>query len=81
MKKVDEKKTLEYAVAFYLQGNKGVNFSIGKRLYTYVDTVYDYKTINLCNTIVVLYDYTSRKYISIPVDHHPLGNKEITILN
>lgn len=75
-KKVDEKRTLKYAVAFHLQGNKGVNFSTGNRLYTYIDTVYDSNT----NTIVVLYDCTSMKYVAVNVDNDPIGNKEITIL-
>lgn len=79
-KKVDEKKTLRYAVAFIFCNTTNVNFSIGNKIYDYINTVYDHNSINGANTIAVLYDYNCMKYIAVNVDKDPMGNKEITIL-
>ena len=40
-KKIDEKKTLKYAVAFYFCTSGKVNFMLGKKMYQHINTVYD----------------------------------------
>lgn len=80
-KKVDDKKTLKYAVAFVLSNTTNVKFSIGNRIYEYINTVYDHNSMDGVNTIAVLYDYKNLKYIAVTVDKDPMGNKEIAILN
>lgn len=80
-KKVDEKKTLRYAVAFIFCNTTNVKFSISNKIYEYINTVYDHNSMNGPNAIAVLYDYKYMKYIAVNVDKSPVGNKEITILN
>ena len=63
-KKVDEKKTLKYAVAFYFCTSGKINFMLGNKMYQHINTVYDYK---------------AQKYEVLNVDTE-IGNKEITIL-
>ena len=79
-KKVDEKKTLKYAVAFIFYNTTNVIFMIKDRLYEYINTVYDHDMMNGANTIAVLHDLKYMKYIAVNVDKDPIGNKEITIL-
>ena len=40
-KKIDEEKTLKYAVAFYFCTSGKVNFMLGNKMYQHIDTVYD----------------------------------------
>lgn len=40
-KKVDEKKTLAFAVAFYFNTSEKVNFMLGNKMYQHVNTIYD----------------------------------------
>ena len=40
-KKIDEKKTLKYAVAFYFCTSGKINFMLGNKMYQYIYTVYD----------------------------------------
>ena len=40
-KKVDEKKTLKYAVAFYFCTSGKINFMLGNKMYQHINTVYD----------------------------------------
>lgn len=79
-KKVDEKKTLRYAVAFIFCNTTNVNFSIGNKIYDYINTVYDHESMNGANTVAVLYDYSKTRYMAVDVDHDRIGSKEITIL-
>lgn len=67
-KKVEEKKTLKYAVSFIFYNTTNVRFMIKDRLHEYI------------NTIAVLHDLKYMKYIAVNVDKDPIGNKEITIL-
>ena len=39
-KKVDEKKTLKYAVAFYFCTSGKINFMLGNKMYQHINTVY-----------------------------------------
>ena len=79
-KKVDDKNTLKYAVAFIFHNTTNVKFSIGNKIYEFINTVYDHYSMDGANTIAVLYDYNCMKYIAVNVDKDPMGNKEITIL-
>ena len=40
-KKIDEKKTLKYAVAFYFCTSGKINFMLGNKMYQHINTVYD----------------------------------------
>ena len=65
-KKVDKKKTLAYAVAFYFK---------------YVHTVYDRRYDNGgFNTLAVVYNYKRMKYEVLVVSDEKVGDKEIHIL-
>lgn len=80
-KKVDEKKTLRYAVAFQFCTSGKINFLLGKKMYQHVDTVYDQREDGRgFNTCEVVYNYASQKYEVLNVDTE-IGNKEIIILN
>ena len=62
-KKIDEKKTLKYAVAFYFC-NPGINFMLGNKMYQHIDTVYDEREDNRgINTCEVVYNYKAQKYV------------------
>ena len=39
-KKIDEKKTLKYAVAFYFCTSGKINFMLGNKMYQHINTVY-----------------------------------------
>ena len=61
-KKVDKKKTLAYAVAFYFT-DVSVKFMMGNAMYEYVHTVYDRRYDNGgFNTLAVVYNYKRMKY-------------------
>ena len=61
-KKVDKKKTLAYAVAFYFT-DVSVKFMMGNAMYEYVHTVYDRRYDNGgFNTLVIVYNYKRLKY-------------------
>lgn len=80
-KKVDEKKTLKYAVTFQFCTLGKINFLLGKKKYQHVDTVYDQREDGRgFNTCEVVYNYASQKYEVLNVDTE-IGNKEIVILN
>lgn len=79
-KKVNEEKTLKHAVAFTFHNATNVRFSIGNKIYEYINTVYDHKSMNGANTVAVLYDYNKTRYMAVDVDHERIGSKEITIL-
>lgn len=57
-----------------------VRFSIDNKIYEYINTVYDHKSMNGANTVAVLYDYSKTRYMAVDVDHERIGSKEITIL-
>lgn len=81
IKKVDEKKTLKYAVAFYFCTSGKVNFMLGNKMYQHIDTVYDQREDGRgFNTCEVVYSYKAQKYEVLNVDTE-IGNKEITVLN
>lgn len=61
-KKVDKKKTLAYAVAFYFT-DVSVKFMMGNAMYEYVHTVYDRRYDNGgFNTLAVVYNYNGGIY-------------------
>nr|DAQ19222.1 MAG TPA: hypothetical protein [Caudoviricetes sp.] len=79
-KKIDEKKTLKYAVAFYFCTSGKVNFMLGKKMYQHINTVYDQREDGRgFNTCEVVYNYKAQKYEVLNVDTE-IGNKEIAIL-
>ena len=77
-KKVDKKKTLAYAVAFYFTD---VSVKMGNAMYEYVHTVYDRRYDNGgFNTLAVVYNYKRMKYEVLVVSDEKVGDKEIHIL-
>ena len=79
-KKVDKKKTLAYAVAFYFT-DVSVKFMMGNAMYEYVHTVYDRRYDNGgFNTLAVVYNYKRMKYEVLVVSDEKVGDKEIHIL-
>ena len=81
MQKVDEKKTLSYAVAFHFDMPGIKNFLMGNKTYQHINTVYDKREDGRgCNTIEVDYDYRAMKYVALCVSDEKIGNREITIL-
>ena len=81
-KKVDEKKTLAFAVAFYFNTSGKVNFMLGNKMYQHVNTIYDQREDGRgFNTCEVVYNYQSQKYEVLVVSDGKIGNTEITILN
>ena len=80
-KKIDEKKTLKYAVAFYFCTSGKINFMLGNKMYQHINTVYDQREDGRgFNTCEVVYNYKAQRYEVLNVDTE-IGNKEITILN
>ena len=78
-KKVDKKKTLAYAVAFYFT-EASIKFMMGNTMYEYVHTVYDRQYDNGgFNTLAVVYNY-KKKYEVLVVSDDRVGGKEILIL-
>lgn len=81
MKKIDEKKTLSYAVAFHFDTSGCINFLMGNKRYQHINTVYDKREDGRgWNTIEVAYDYRAMKYVALCVSDEKIGNREITIL-
>ena len=79
-KKIDEKKTLKYAVAFYFCGSGKVDFMLGNKMYQHIDTVYDQREDGRgFNTCEVVYNYSAQRYEVFNVDS-TVGDKEISIL-
>ena len=79
-KKIDEKKTLKYAVAFYFCTLGKINFMLGNKMYQHINTVYDQREDGRgFNTCEVVYNYKAQKYEVLNVDTE-IGNKEIQIL-
>ena len=79
-KKVDKKKTLAYAVAFYFT-DASVKFMMGNTMYEYVHTVYDRRYDNGgFNTLAVVYNYKKMKYEVLVVSDEKVGDKEIQII-
>lgn len=79
-KKIDEKKTLKYAVAFYFCTSGKINFMLGNKMYQHINTVYDQREDGRgFNTCEVVYNYKAQKYEVLNVDTE-IGNKEIQIL-
>ena len=80
-KKIDEKKTLKYAVAFYFCTSGKINFMLGNKMYQHINTIYDQREDGRgFNTCEIVYNYRAQKYEVLNVDTE-IGNKEITILN
>ncbi len=78
--KVDEKKTLRYAVTFHFSASCKAKFMLGKKVYQHINTVYDQREDGRgFNTCEVVYNYKAQKYEVLNVDTE-IGNKEITIL-
>ena len=46
-KKVDEKKTLKYAVAFYFCTSGKINFMLGNKMYQHINTEIGNKEITI----------------------------------
>lgn len=77
----DSTKTLGYASAFIFNKDYPQKFMIGKKVYQYVNTVYDRRDVDGgYNTIVVVYDYKAQKYEAFNLSDEKLSNKEIVIL-
>ena len=74
--------TLAYNVAINFVGNYRIAFMINKtkRIYEYIQTVYDRNTINSTNTVAVCYDTKLQKYVCFNVDDPKVGEQEITII-
>lgn len=80
MTKIDEKKTLKYAVAFHFCTTGKINFLMKKKMYQHIDTVYDQREDGRgFNTIEIVYNYKLMKYEALNVDEK-IGNEEIVIL-
>lgn len=79
-KKIDKRKTLAYAVAFYFT-DASVKFMMGNTMYEYVHTVYDRRYDNGgFNTLAIVYNYKRMKYEALVVSDEKVGDKEIQIL-
>lgn len=81
MKKVDEKKTLAYAVAFHFNALGVTRFMMGKTMYQHINTIYDRRSDNGgFNTLEVVYNCKAMKYEVLYVSDEKVGNKEVSIL-
>lgn len=79
-KVIDEKKKFSYVVTFDLLRQTNVMISIGNKIYEFVSVVNDYNTANWCNTIAVLYDLKSQKYVAINIQDEKINSKECVII-
>lgn len=80
-KKIDEKKTLAYAVAFIFCTTGNADFILGNKMYQHVNTIYDGREDGRGNnTLEVVYNYKAMKYEVLNVTDEKIGSKEITIL-
>ena len=81
MKKIDEKKTLGFAVAFLFSTSGAINFRMGNKIYQHIDTVYDKRSSDGgYNTVEICYDYKAMKYVVFNVSNNKIGGKEIIII-
>ena len=70
-KKIDEKKTLKYAVAFYFCTSGKINFMLGNKMYQHINTVYDQREDGRgFNTCEVVYNYKAQKYCNFIYVHN-----------
>lgn len=79
-KVIDEKKKFSYVVTFNLFGQTNVKISVGNKIYEFVNVVTDYNTANGCNTIAVLYDLKSLKYIAVNIRDEKFNSKECVVI-
>lgn len=79
-KAIDEKKRFSYVVTFYLFNQTNVNIAVGEKEYEFVNVVNDYNTNNGCNTIAVLFDLKSHKYIAVNIQDKKFNSKECVII-
>ena len=71
------RKSLSYAVYFgLLEAND--EFILGRKLYKYISTVYDYKSEFETVTLITVYNVNTCKYEVINVDS-PVGDKYVII--
>lgn len=62
-KKIDERKTLRFAVAFHFQTSGKTNFIMGLKSYQHINTIYDQREDGRgFNTLEIVYNYNSQKY-------------------
>ena len=80
-KVIEEKKRFSYVVTFSLFRQTNVKIAVGNKIYEFVNVVNDYYTANGCNTIAVLYDFKSQKYLAINIQDEKFNSKECVILN
>lgn len=79
-KVIDEKKKFSYVVTFDLFRQTNVKIMVGNNIYEYVNTINDYNSANGCNTIAVLYDLKSLKYIAVDIQDEKINSKECVII-
>lgn len=79
-KVIDEKKKFSYVVTFDLFRQTNVKIMVGNNIYEYVNTINDYNAANGCNTIAVLYDLKSLKYIAVNIQDEKINSKECVII-
>lgn len=79
-KVLDEKKKFSYVVTFDLFRQTNVKIMVGSRIYEYVNTINDYNAANGCNTIAVLYDFKSQKYVAVNIQDDKFNSKECVII-
>lgn len=79
-KVIDEKKKFSYVVTFDLFRQTNVKISVGNKIYEFVNVVNDYYTANGCNTIAVLYDLKSQKYVAVNIQDEKFNSKECVII-
>lgn len=79
-KVIDEKKKFSYVVTFDLFRKTNVNISVGGKIYEFVNVINDYSTFNGCNTIAVLFDFKSHKYIAVNIQDKKFNSKECVII-
>lgn len=75
MRTFDRKKTLAYAVNFIF--DKPCNFMMGKKMYKYINTVWDTLEDESSTAIAILFDYSKGQYISLCVDDAKIGSRQI----
>lgn len=79
-KMIDEKKKFSYVVTFDLFRQTNVKISVGDKIYEFVNVINDYSTFNGCNTIAVLFDFKSGKYVAVNIQDKKFNSKECVIV-
>lgn len=79
-KAIDKKKRFSYVVTFDLFRQTNVKIMVGNNIYEYVNTINDYNAANGCNTIAVLYDLKSQKYVAVNIQDEKFNSKECVII-